>query len=100
VTTTATEAAGASGIRVVVASEGGWSGTIGQQAETYTETPVVGSGTQVRAITGPVTMITANIQKLDQTTDPLEVRVERDGVLLKRGQTAEPAGIVALSVQV
>ena len=103
VTTTATEvaaAAGASGIRVVVSSAGGWSGTIGQLAETYTETPVVGSGTQVREITGPVTMITANIQKLDQTTDPLEVRVERDGVLLKRGLTAEPAGIVALSVQV
>lgn len=95
-----TAAAGASGLQVVILSDGGWSGTIGQQAETYTETPVVGSGTQVRAITGPVTMITANIQKLDQTTDPLEVRVERDGVLLKRGQTAEPAGIVALSVQV
>jgi hypothetical protein len=100
VTTTATDVAGASGIRVVVSSVGGWSGTIGQQAETYTETPVVGSGTQVRAITGPVTMITANLQKLDQTTDPLEVRVERDGVLLKRGSTAEPAGIVAISVQV
>lgn len=99
-TTTDAATAGAAGIRVVVSSVGGWSGTIGQQAETYTETPVVGSGTQVRAITGPVTMITANIQKLDQTTDPLEVRVERDGVLLKRGQTTEPAGIVALSVQV
>ncbi|HIH02706.1 MAG TPA: zinc ribbon domain-containing protein [Methanoregulaceae archaeon] len=99
-TTDAATAAGASGIRVVVSSVGGWSGTIGQQAETYTETPVVGSGTQVRAITGPVTMITANIQKLDQTTDPLEVRVERDGVLLKRGLTTEPGGIVALSVQV
>jgi hypothetical protein len=109
VTTTVTEAAaatgaaaaaGTSGIRVVVSSAGGWSGTIGQQGETYTETPVVGSGTQARAITGPVTMITANIQKLDTTTDLLEVRVERDGVLLKRGQTTEPAGIVALSVQV
>ena len=45
-------------------------------------------------------MVTANIQKLDQGTDPLEVRVERDGVLLKRGLTTDPAGIVALSVQV
>ena len=47
-----------------------------------TETPVVGSGTQVRAITGPVTMITANVQKLEQTTDPLEVRVEQVGRLI------------------
>lgn len=102
-TTAATEttaAAGATGIRVVVSSAGGWSGTIGQQAETYTETPVVGSGTQIRTITGPATMVTANIQKLDQSPDLLEVRVERDGVLLKRGQTTDPAGIVALSVQV
>ena len=91
---------GEAGIRVVVSSAGGWSGTIGQQAETYTETPVVGSGTQARTITGPVTMVTANIQKLDQTTDLLEVRVEQDGVLLKSGKTTEPAGIVALSVQV
>ena len=91
---------GAGGIRVVVSSTGGWSGTIGQQTETYTETPVVGSGTQARTITGPVTMVTANIQKLDQTTDLLEVRVEQNGVLLKSGQTSEPAGIVALSVQV
>jgi hypothetical protein len=100
VPTTVTGTAGAAGIQVVISSAGGWSGTIGQQAGTYTETPVVGSGTQVRPITGPVTMITANIQKLDQTTDPLEVRVEQDGVVLKRGITAEPAGIVALSVQV
>jgi hypothetical protein len=99
-TTAAGAAEGATGIRVVVSSAGGWSGTIGQQAETYTETPVVGSGTQVRGITGPATMVTANIQKLDQSTDLLEVRVERDGVLLKRGQTTDPAGIVALSVQV
>ncbi|MEN6343626.1 MAG: zinc ribbon domain-containing protein [Methanospirillum sp.] len=98
--TGAATAAGASGIRVVVSSVGGWSGTIGQQTETYTETPVVGSGTQVRTITGPVTMITANIQKLDQTADPLEVRVEQDGVVLKRGETTEPGGIVALSVKV
>ena len=84
----------------MISSAGGWSGTIGQQAGTYTETPVVGSGTQVRPITGTVTMVTANIQKLDQTTDPLEVRVEQDGVVLKRGITAEPTGIVALSVQV
>ncbi len=91
---------GAAGIRVVVSSAGGWSGTIGQQADTYTETPVVGSGTQARTITGPVTMVTANIQKLDQTTDLLEVRVEQDGVLLKSGRTTEPAGIVALSVLV
>jgi hypothetical protein len=91
---------GAPGIQVVVASVGGWSGTIGQQGETYTETPVVGNGTQIRAITGPATMVTANIQKLDQGADPLEVRVERDGVLLKRGLTTDPAGIVALSVQV
>jgi hypothetical protein len=98
---TATAAStGAPGIQVVVASVGGWSGTIGQQGETYTETPVVGNGTQIRAITGPATMVTANIQKLDQGTDPLEVRVERDGVLLKRGLTTDPAGIVALSVQV
>ena len=98
---TATAAStGATGIQVVVASVGGWSGTIGQQGETYTETPVVGNGTQIRAITGPATMVTANIQKLDQGTDPLEVRVERDGVLLKRGLTTDPAGIVALSVQV
>ena len=99
-TTAADPAPGAAGIRVVVSSAGGWSGTIGQQAETYTETPVVGSGNQARTITGPVTMVTANIQKLDQTTDPLEVRVEQDGVLLKSGRTTEPAGIVALSVQV
>ena len=98
---TATAAAsGATGIQVVVSSVGGWSGTIGQQAETYTETPVVGNGTQIRGITGPATMVTANIQKLDQGADPLEVRVERDGVLLKRGLTTDPAGIVALSVQV
>jgi hypothetical protein len=100
VTTTATSGTGESGIRVVITSVGGWSGTIGQQAETYTETPVVGSGTQVRTITGPVTMVTANIQKLDQTADALEVRVEQDGVVLKRGTTTDPAGIVALSVQV
>ena len=50
-TTSDAATAGAPGIRVVVSSVGGWSGTIGQQAETYTETPVVGSGTQVRAIT-------------------------------------------------
>lgn len=92
--------AGSTGIRVVIASVGGWSGTIGQQGETYTETPVVGSGNQVRTITGPATMVTVNLQKLDQTTDPLEVRVEQDGIVLKQGVTSEPVGIVALSVQV
>src|SRR5690606_25201108 len=50
--------AGSTGIRVVIASVGGWSGTIGQQGETYTETPIVGSGNQVRTITGPATMVT------------------------------------------
>jgi hypothetical protein len=54
----------------------------------------------VRTITGPATMVTVNLQKLDQTTDPLEVRVEQDGAVLKQGVTSEPAGIVALSVQV
>jgi hypothetical protein len=98
--TAATGDAGAPGLRVVISSAGGWSGTIGQQGETYTETPVVGSGDQVRTITGPATMVTANIQKLDASTDPLEVRVERDGVVLKRGSTTEPTGIVVLSVQV
>lgn len=99
-TTIVAPGTGSAGIQVVVSSPGGWSGTIGQQAETYTETPVVGSGTQVREITGPVSMVTVNIQKLDQTTDLLEVRVEQDGAVLKSGQTTEPAGIVALSVKV
>jgi len=97
-TTPPSTAAGGTGIRVVISSDGGWSGTIGQQAGTYTETQVVGTGTEVRTITGPATMVTANIQKLDQTTAPLEVRVERDGVLVRRGVTTQPAGIVALSV--
>jgi hypothetical protein len=97
---TSSGSASTSGVMVVISSPGGWSGTIGEMAGTYTETPVVGNGTQNRVITGPVTMVTVNIQKLDQTADPLEVRVERDGAVLKSGRTTEPAGIVALSVQV
>jgi hypothetical protein len=91
---------GASGLRVVISSAGGWSGTIGQQGETYTETPVVGSGDQVRTITGPASMITVDLRKLDDNTGPLEVRVERDGAVLKSASTTEPSGIVVLSVQV
>ncbi len=100
VSTTTTVVSGAPGIQVVIASTGGWSGTIGQQGETYTETPVAGRGTQTRAITGPARMVTVNLQKLEATTDSLEVRVERDGTVLKQGSTTDPSGIVALSVEV
>ena len=89
----------APGIQVVISSAEGWSGTIGQQGETYTETPVAGRGTQSRAITGPARMVTVNIQKLGGTADLLEVRVERDGAILKQGSTKDPNGIVALSVE-
>ncbi|HOT94077.1 MAG TPA: zinc-ribbon domain-containing protein [Methanoregulaceae archaeon] len=92
-------AGGVPGIRVVISSEGSWAGTIGQQAETYTETPVAGQGTQSRAVTGPARMVTVNIQKLGGTPDLLEVRVERDGIVLKQGSTRDPNGIVALSVE-
>jgi hypothetical protein len=88
------------GIRVVISSPGSWSGTIGQQGDTYTETPVAGKGTQIRPITGPAQMVTANIMKTDSSTDLLEVRVERDGVVLKSASTTDPSGIVALSVAV
>lgn len=96
---TSTPSSGA-GIQVVIASEGSWSGTIGQQSDTYTETPVAGKGTQSRAVTGPVRMVTVNIQKLGGTTDLLEVRVERDGAVLKQATTKDPNGIVALSVEI
>jgi len=44
-------------------------------------------------------MVTVNIQKLGGTPDLLEVRVERDGIVLKQGSTRDPNGIVALSVE-
>ena len=99
VPTSTTTPSSTPGIQVVISSDGGWSGTIGQQGENYVETPVAGRGTQSRAVTGPARMVTVNIQKLGGTTDLLEVRVERDGAILKQGSTKDPNGIVALSVE-